>query len=91
MYEDIREEAEANRGKSRESRVKINLDTALDELGGATEKVSFNILSSFLDNTNMFFKLIERSFRKEKEVCLIRNKIQQIKLRTNFLMLKIFQ
>ena len=42
MYEDIREEAEANRGKSKESRVKINLDTALDELGGATEKVSFN-------------------------------------------------
>ncbi len=44
MYEDAREEAEANSHSHRpkENRVKINLDEALNELGGVKENITFN-------------------------------------------------
>ena len=40
--EQSREEIDSENSLNKENRVKINLDTALDELGGAKESVSFN-------------------------------------------------
>lgn len=44
MYEEMREEAEANQSRpsNKENRIKINLDTALEELGGVKENIEFN-------------------------------------------------
>jgi len=40
--EQSREEMNSQKSSDKENRVKINLDTALDELGGAKESVTFN-------------------------------------------------
>jgi hypothetical protein len=40
--EQSREEMDSKQPSDKENRVKINLDTALDELGGAKESVTFN-------------------------------------------------
>jgi len=40
--EQSREEIDSENSLNKENRVKINLDTALDELGGAKESVSLN-------------------------------------------------
>jgi uncharacterized protein YdaU (DUF1376 family) len=40
--EQSREEMNSKQPSDKENRVKINLDTALDELGGAKESVTFN-------------------------------------------------
>lgn len=42
MYEEAREDAEKNSQNPKESRVKINLDEALEDLGGVKENITFN-------------------------------------------------
>ena len=42
MYEEAREDAEKNSHNPKENRVKINLDEALNELGGVKENITFN-------------------------------------------------